>query len=236
MQSLPPQGRHITHSRGSRGKCPAAGTAVPRSESNRFSATAGRNRRYWLHCLGFSAGCLRRVRKRNLCSRQRCKSEKLEDLCAWLKQIGVQGVDGLRLGASTKVNGGLAAFATKDFAPGEVVCFVPEQGILAGVRQQGLPKEACLARALLREKELKSESFFAPYINCLPTAQELPSIHPYFWPPELEMENLMAGSVHGQRVAKEILAEGRRRESLNHILLNLRSPNHCCASPHTHTP
>ncbi|CAE7194615.1 LSMT-L [Symbiodinium natans] len=141
--------------------------------------------------------------------RSQCKSEKLEDLCAWLKQIGVQGVDGLRLGASTKVNGGLAAFATKDFAPGEVVCFVPEQGILAGVRQQGLPKEACLARALLREKELKSESFFAPYINCLPTAQELPSIHPYFWPPELEMENLMAGSVHGQRVAKEILAEGR---------------------------
>ena len=164
---------------------------------------------------GFSAGCLSRVHKRNLQKLSSCKSsfvsqksEQLAELRSWLKSIGTQGVEDIRFDASTKAGGGLAAFATRDFKPGEVVCFVPEQGILTCDRQEDWPQEASLAKALLHEKDLGSKSLFVPYIRCLPTLEELPSIHPYFWPADLNIDDLLAGSAHGRRVAKEIFAEG----------------------------
>ncbi|CAE7635250.1 unnamed protein product [Symbiodinium sp. CCMP2592] len=173
-----------------------------------FGGLSGRSSLLGLGTLALSASRL--CNKRTICPGFRsCKRDELQDLCTWLKQIGTKGVDDLRLDASMKEDGGLAAFAKRDFAPGEVVCLLPEQGILVGEQQEGLLKEACLARALLREKELGSESFFAPYIRCLPTESQLPSIHPYFWPPGLDLEDLFAGSAHGRRVAREIFQEGR---------------------------
>ena len=162
----------------------------------------------------FGLECKRLCNKRTICPGVRSyKRDELQDLCTWLKQIGTKGVDDLRLDASMKEDGGLAAFAKRDFAPGEVVCLVPEQGILVGEQQEGLLKEACLARALLREKELGSESFFAPYIRCLPTESDLPSIIPTSgrrgWTRRLD-----AGSAHGRRVAREIFQEGSRCAAL----------------------
>ena len=173
----------------------------------------GRN---FLRCLapvaGFAAGRLCRKHRRDLCSQSQKTetevTEKLAGLRNWLREVGTQGLEELRFDNSRQPGGGLAVFAERDFAPGEVLCFLPEKGILTGEPREGWNKEVRLAKSLLYEKELEAKSLFAPYIRCLPTLEELPTIHPYFWPAELDIENLMAGSVHGQRVAKEIVAEG----------------------------
>ena len=210
MQSLPPPRPDAQ----CYGGCAALlATSHSTVRATPFGGLSGRSSLLGLGTLALSASRL--CNKRTICPGVRSyKRDELQDLCTWLKQIGTKGVDDLRLDASMKEDGGLAAFAKRDFAPGEVVCLVPEQGILVGEQQEGLLKEACLARALLREKELGSESFFAPYIRCLPTESDLPSIHPYFWPPGLDLEDLMAGSAHGRRVAREIFQEGSRCAAL----------------------
>ena len=211
MQSLPPQ-RPDTR-RPSVGCTSPLATLHSVRKAAPFGGLSLSNRS--LLGLGTLALSASRLYKRRICPGVRSyKSDELQDLCTWLKQIGTKGVDDLRLDVSMKEGGGLAVFAKRDFAPGEVVCRVPEQGILVGEQQEGLLKEACLARALLREKELGSESFFAPYIRCLPTESALPSIHLYFWPPGLDIEELMVGSAHGRRVAREIFQEGLRFAAL----------------------
>eukprot|EP00929_Paragymnodinium_shiwhaense_P050421 TRINITY_DN25377_c0_g1_i1.p1 TRINITY_DN25377_c0_g1~~TRINITY_DN25377_c0_g1_i1.p1 ORF type:complete len:422 (+),score=60.56 TRINITY_DN25377_c0_g1_i1:121-1386(+) len=151
-------------------------------------------------------GCLGAVSRR--CQAERRQSE---DLIAWLRECGAEGLDGIRL---EPVPGrGLAAVADKNFEPGDLVCHVPGSAIIAPAPQKDSEEsgEVALAIELLKEERLEVDSCFAPYIASLPRGADLAPCHPLFWPDDLQIDDLLGGSAHGRRLAREAIEDGRLR-------------------------
>jgi len=143
----------------------------------------------------------------------RSQTDLLSDLVLWLQNLGASGLDGLSVAQSPIPHRGRVVFAKRDFEPGEELCKVPAAAILAvpshGPEDNvGDGAEVSLAKALLNERHLGARSRLAPYIASLPAEGQLPLTHPLFWPQDLCLKELFAGSVHGQRMAAEVLKVG----------------------------
>lgn len=150
------------------------------------------------------------------------EEEEEEELLAWLRALGAEGLEGLRVGLSPEPGKGRAVFAARDFEPGEVLCRVPPEALLIAERRGGTEDaaeeadaasspEVELAAALLRERRLGPRSRFAPYVASLPGPGVLAPSHPLFWPPGVRPEELLRGSAHGVDLATEALREGAAR-------------------------
>ncbi|CAJ1338644.1 unnamed protein product [Effrenium voratum] len=132
-------------------------------------------------------------------------------LFQWLRGLGAEGLDSIHVAPSREPGAGLAVFASCDLSPGQEVCKVPADAILtaraegASSERSEWTQEALLAERLLQELRLEEASAFSAYVQLLPA---LPSAHPLsasFWDlAEAELEELLAGSVHGLRVAREV--------------------------------
>lgn len=130
----------------------------------------------------------------------------------WLADAGAEGMEGVRIAKSDATDAGLGAFAARDFQTGELVCKVPGKVIISsGICSEGMSYEIALAEALLRERHLGSASFYAPYIQSLPEWEVLAEAHPLHWPPEMCIDELLAGSSHGRALAAEFLEDGLSR-------------------------
>jgi len=124
-------------------------------------------------------------------------------------------LDGLILAESPIPGCGRVVYAARDFEPGEELCRVPAEIILsvpfkvAQVAEE--EPEILLAQILLAERHLGAKSFVAPYVASLPAEGEYPSVHPLFWPADLCLDELFAGSAHGMRWADWCLRSAARR-------------------------